>query len=136
MSFSFHGWNKLSKGTQRAWKVGGGIFAAGIIFKTAYFQFSRGLMVSDMDARHLRATKSLQESRDFGDWAAKDRKERAIPLTTEQRQQLREYLALMAEHNPDVYPNKSESMKRRRRKMEGERSGVFTHPYEQQLVED
>uniref|UniRef100_A0A7S4SV15 Uncharacterized protein n=1 Tax=Ditylum brightwellii TaxID=49249 RepID=A0A7S4SV15_9STRA len=105
MSLFGQGWSKLSKERQRIWKVGAGVVAVGTIFKVAYFNFSRGLMVQDMDARHLLATENLKKSREFGEWAARDRVERTPQLTSEQRKQLREYLSLMAEMNPEVFPN-------------------------------
>lgn len=76
----------------------------GATFKFAYFQFSRGLIVDDMDARHLRAKAHLEESRSFARWAEKDRNERAPELNDVQRRQLQAYLELMAMHNPDVHP--------------------------------
>lgn len=72
--------------------------------KFTYFQFSRNLLVEDMDSRHVRATAKLKESREFAKWAQKDREERLPPLTEEQRKQLHRYLELVAEQQPEVYP--------------------------------
>jgi len=94
----------LSRERKRLWGIGASIFVVGTTFKFAYFQFSRGLMVDDMDARHLRAKAHLEESRRFAQWAEKDRNDRAPELTDDQRKQLQAYLELMATFNPDVHP--------------------------------
>ena len=104
MSSRFAFIRNLSREQRRLWAIGAGIFAVGTLFKFAYFQFSRGLMVEDMDARHLRAKSHLEESRKFAKWAEKDRNERAPVLTDVQRKQLQQYLQLMAENNRDVHP--------------------------------
>mmetsp|Transcript_7462 Transcript_7462/g.15579 ORF Transcript_7462/g.15579 Transcript_7462/m.15579 type:complete len:121 (+) Transcript_7462:176-538(+) len=104
MSSRFAFIRNLSREQRRLWAIGAGVFAVGTSFKFAYFQFSRGLMVEDMDARHLRAKAHLDESRDFAQWAEKDRNKRAPELTDAQRRQLQQYLQLMAEHNREVHP--------------------------------
>ena len=104
MSSPFAFVRNLTREQKRLWGIGASIFAVGTTFKFAYFQFSRGLMVEDMDARHLRAKAHLEESREFARWAEKDRNERAPELTNEQRKQLQAYLELMATYNPDVHP--------------------------------
>ena len=104
MSSPFAFVRNLTREQKRLWGIGASIFVVGTTFKFAYFQFSRGLMVEDMDARHLRAKAHLEESREFARWAEKDRNERAPELTDEQRKQLQAYLELMAAYNPDVHP--------------------------------
>lgn len=79
--------------------------------KVTYFNFSRGLLVDHMDRRHIAATEHLSKARQFAQVKAKDRAERLPPLTEDQREQLREYLRLQAEQDPEVYPN-VENMRR------------------------
>jgi hypothetical protein len=57
-----------------------------------------------MDRRHDQATEHLRNARQYGSAAALEREERAPQLTAEQRQQLQEYLRLMKDNNPEVYP--------------------------------
>lgn len=105
MSARFAGmFRDLSREQRRLWGVAAGVVVVGTVFKTAYFKFSRGLVVESMDARHMRATAHLQEAREFASWAEKDRESRAPKLTPDQRRQLQEYLMLMAENNHEVYP--------------------------------
>lgn len=73
--------------------------------QVTYFNFSRGLLVDHMDRRHIAATEHLSKARKFAQVKAKDREERLPPLTDEQREQLREYLRLLAEKEPEIYPN-------------------------------
>lgn len=94
----------LSREQRRLWGIAAGIVVVGTVFKTAYFKFSRGLMIDSMDTRHLNATAHLKEAREFATWAEKDREARAPKLTPTQRRQLQEYLILMAENNKEVYP--------------------------------
>jgi hypothetical protein len=72
--------------------------------QVTYFNFSRGVLVDHMDRRHLAATEHLKGARQFGQKMAKEREDRLPPLTDEQRAQLHEYLRLLAEREPDVYP--------------------------------
>lgn len=58
-----------------------------------------------MDRRHLAATEHLKDARKFAQSKAKDRENRLPPLTEEQREQLHDYLRLLAEREPEVYPN-------------------------------
>ena len=80
--------------------------------KVTYFNFSRGLLVDHMEKRHIAATQHLSKARNFAQDKAKDREERLPPLTDEQREQLREYLRLLAERDPEVYPN-TKNMRRK-----------------------
>jgi len=58
-----------------------------------------------MDKRHIAATEHLNQARQFAQTKAKEREERLPPLTDEQREQLHEYLRLLKERDPEVYPN-------------------------------
>jgi len=60
-----------------------------------------------MDRRHHAATEHLRDAREFGSRMAREREERAPPLTPEQREQLQEYLKLMRENQPNLYPEDS-----------------------------
>ena len=62
--------------------------------------------MENLQSRDKDARLYLKESQDWGNWAAEDRKKRAPPLTQEQRDQLQNYLAMMANDNKDVYPTK------------------------------
>lgn len=110
MSARFAGmFRDLTREQRRLWGVAAGVVVVGTIFKTAYFKFSRGLVIESMDARHMRATAHLREAREFASWAEKDRESRAPKLTPDQRRQLQEYLILMAENNREVYPQEKET---------------------------
>ena len=96
---------KLAAQNKSAWKAGLAIVVAGTTFKVVYFNFSRSILVEHMDRRHIKATEHLHSARKFGSAAAAERDERVPQLSPEQRQQLQEYLKLMADNNPEVYPN-------------------------------
>ncbi|KAL7533565.1 hypothetical protein ACHAXR_008225 [Thalassiosira sp. AJA248-18] len=98
---------KLVSENRSAWKAGFAIVVAGATFKVAYFNFSRGVIVDHMDRRHLQATEHLRDAREFGSKMARERENRAPPLTAEQKEQLQEYLKLLREKQPDVYPKES-----------------------------
>jgi len=98
---------KLVAQNKGAWRAGLAVVVAGTTFKVVYFNFSRGVMVDHMDRRHLQATEHLRNAREYGSKMAREREDRAPPLTPEQKQQLQEYLNLMKETQPDVYPNAS-----------------------------
>lgn len=101
---------QLVSQNKSTWKFGLAIVAAGATFKVVYFNFSRGLMVDHMDQRHVQATEHLVKARDFGYKKAMEREkaEKSVPkLTPAQKQQLDEYLQLMREAQPDVYPKES-----------------------------
>lgn len=78
------------------------------MFKTGYFVFSRGLIVDDRDEIHKKATAHLKEASAFAEFAERDRESRVPPLTPEQQEQLRNYLALCAENSPVVFPKHGE----------------------------
>lgn len=64
-------------------------------------------MVDHMDQRHIQAIEHLKDRRDLAEQWQKEREEKAPPLTSEQKEQLQEYLKLMKASQPDVYPNES-----------------------------
>lgn len=82
------------------------VFAFGGAIKFGYFYLSRSMIVEGVTNTHEEATQHLKESRKFAVWASEDRKKRAPELTDQQRQQLQNYLALMATTNKEVYPSK------------------------------
>jgi integrase len=73
-----------------------------------YFSFSRGKIVDDTEERHRKATGHLKEAGQFAAWSHQDREERVPPLTPEQDEQLRNYLAFVAENSPIVFPRDGE----------------------------
>lgn len=83
------------------------VVVVGSMFKVVYFNFSRGVMVDNMDKRHLQATEHLGKRREFGSQMAQERKDKAPQLTTEQEEQLQEYLRLMKETQPIIFPKDS-----------------------------
>jgi len=98
----------LSREQRRIWAIGTGVVVLGTGFKTSYFMFSRGLIVDDRDEIHRKATEHLKEASVFAEWAHEDREARAPPLTPEQEEQLRNYLAFVAENSPVVFPKHGE----------------------------
>jgi len=73
------------------------------------------MIVNNLAERDKSARAYLQESRDWGQWAAEDRQKRLKALTPEQREQMQRYMIMMAKSNKDVYPYESKSMKVRER---------------------
>lgn len=105
----FIAWAKrLTPEQRRVWKVGTGVVVLGTAFKSLYFQFSRGLLVDDRDDIHRKATAHLKEAAVFAEFAEKDRESRVPKLTPEQDEQLRNYLAFVAENSPIVFPKHGE----------------------------
>lgn len=92
---------------QRVWGAVGSIIVTGTVFKVTYFQICRDAMLNSAGKSHADATEHLREAREFAEWSAKDRAEKRAdlpPLTTEQREQMRNYLRMMQEYhafNPD-----------------------------------
>ncbi len=80
-----------------------------------YFYVSRVMIIDCLEARDKSARKYLQESKDFAKFASEDRRRRTPELTPEQREQLQNYLILMAQqpHNKEVYPHELKEMKLR-----------------------
>jgi hypothetical protein len=63
------------------------------------------MIIEGVTNTHEEATQHLKESRQFAAWASEDRRKRVPELTDQQRQQLQDYLALMASANKEVYPS-------------------------------
>eukprot|EP00584_Thalassiosira_punctigera_P006964 CAMPEP_0172528068 /NCGR_PEP_ID=MMETSP1067-20121228/2580_1 /TAXON_ID=265564 ORGANISM="Thalassiosira punctigera, Strain Tpunct2005C2" /NCGR_SAMPLE_ID=MMETSP1067 /ASSEMBLY_ACC=CAM_ASM_000444 /LENGTH=108 /DNA_ID=CAMNT_0013311927 /DNA_START=69 /DNA_END=392 /DNA_ORIENTATION=+ len=98
---------KLVARNKEVWRAGLAVVVMGTTFKFAYFNFSRGVMVNTMEQRHLQAAEHLRGAREYGSKKAREREDRAPPLTAEQKEQLREYLKLLRQAQPDVYPKES-----------------------------
>jgi len=96
---------RLAATNKITWKLGISVVAAGVTLKT-YFSFSRGVLVDNMDRRHIEATEHLKGARAWGERKAKEREERTPALTPEQREQLNEYLRLLVDSQPEVYPKR------------------------------
>jgi hypothetical protein len=101
-----HRLRNLSTREKRLWKIGATVLGIGGFIKFGYFYVSRGMIIDCLEARDKSARKYLKESKDFAKFAAEDRKKRAPQLTVEQREQMQNYLLLMAQqpHNKEVYP--------------------------------
>jgi hypothetical protein len=56
-------------------------------------------MVSDSNRQQEEAKKHLQEAHEFAKWSKNDRESRLPKLTDEQRNQVKEYLALVEQHS-------------------------------------
>ena len=70
------------------------------------------MIIDNLEKRDKSARKYLKESKDFAQFASEDRRKRSPELTSEQREQLQNYLLLMAQHpdNKDVYPHEMNEM--------------------------
>lgn len=79
------------------------------------------MIIDCLEARDKSARKYLQESKDFAKFASEDRKRRAPQLTDEQREQLQNYLLLVAQQpqNKDVYPHELKDLKNPRKETYG-----------------
>ncbi|KAL7542579.1 hypothetical protein ACHAWF_007206 [Thalassiosira exigua] len=95
---------KLVAQNRGAWRAGLAIVVAGTTFKVVYFNFSRGVLVEHMDRRHIQATEHLRGAREFGSKMAQEREDKALPLTPKQREQMQQYLEMMKETQPEVFP--------------------------------
>jgi len=71
-----------------------------------YYYLSRQLIIDSLENRHLEARKNLNESQAFAVWAADERERRTPKLTPEQKEQLQNYLQLVAEQSPEIYPSR------------------------------
>mmetsp|Transcript_8444 Transcript_8444/g.12678 ORF Transcript_8444/g.12678 Transcript_8444/m.12678 type:complete len:116 (+) Transcript_8444:233-580(+) len=105
-------WNKLNPNQKRLWKVGGYVLGFGTIIKFGYFYISRVMIIDSLEARDKSARKYLKESKDFARFASEDRRRRTPELTPDQREQLQNYLLLIAQkpENKDVYPHEMRDM--------------------------
>lgn len=98
----------LSREQRRIWTIGAGVVVLGTVLKTGSFVFSRGLIVDDRDEIHRKAIEHLKEAAQFAEFAHTDRESRVPKLTPEQDEQLRNYLAFVAENSPIVFPKHGE----------------------------
>jgi len=104
---------KLTAGQKRTMAFGAGLISFAAIIKFGYFYLSRTLIMENLEERDREARKYLKESQKFGSWAQKDREKRSIPLTKQQETELQNYLALMAQHNKEVYPMEGDEWKQK-----------------------
>ncbi len=74
------------------------------------------MIIDNLEKRDISARKYLKESKDFAKFASEDRRKRSPELTPEQREQLQNYLLLVAQHpdNKDVYPHEMSELVRRK----------------------
>ena len=70
------------------------------------------MIIDSLDARDKSARKYLKESKDFARFASEDRTKRTPALTDEQREQMQNYLILLAQQpeNKEVYPHEIKDM--------------------------
>jgi hypothetical protein len=72
------------------------------------------MIIKSLEDTDKEARVYLQESKDFGEWAAEDRRKRLKhKLSPEQKEQVQQYLLMMAESDKDVYPYETKGMKQR-----------------------
>lgn len=68
--------------------------------------------MKNLKDRDKNAREYLKESREFSVWAAQDREKRLKhKLTPEQKEQLQQYLLMVAESDKDVYPYETKEMR-------------------------
>ena len=94
----FTAWRQLSREKQRAWGVISGVVMVGTAVKVSYFNFSRGLILSDTERQQKEGYARLEEARRFADWSKKDREARLPSLTPEQEAEMGRYLRLVEAH--------------------------------------
>ncbi|GFH53511.1 hypothetical protein CTEN210_09987 [Chaetoceros tenuissimus] len=105
---------RLTKNQKRLWGVGAAVIGFGSLIKFGYFYLSREMIVNNLADRDKEARKYLKESQEFSKWAAEDRKKKMKhTLTPEQKEQLQQYLLMMAESDKDVYPYEAKGMRQR-----------------------
>jgi len=110
----------MTANQKRLWGVGAAVIGIGSLIKFGYFYVSRDIIVKNLRDRDKNAREYLKESKDFSVWAAQDREKRLKhKLTPEQKEQLQQYLLMMAESDKDVYPYETKAM---RNKLEGRSS--------------
>lgn len=94
----FTAWRRLSREQRRVWGLVAGAITVGTVFKVAYFNFSRKLIVGDSKRQEQKGIEHLREAREFAAWSKKDRESRLPQLTEEQREQMRQYLLIVERH--------------------------------------
>lgn len=68
--------------------------------------------MNNLRDRDKNAREYLKESREFSEWAKQDREKRLKhKLTPEQKEQLQQYLLMVAESDKDVYPYETKAMR-------------------------
>jgi hypothetical protein len=74
------------------------------------------MIIDSLEARDKSARKYLKESKDFAKAAAEERRNRMPKLTAEQREQMQNYLLLVAQkpENKEVYPHETNIMNPKR----------------------
>lgn len=106
--------HRMNANQKKLWGVGAAVIGVGSLIKFGYFYVSRDIIVKNLKDRDKVAREYLKESREFSVWAAQDReKRRKHKLTPEQREQLQQYLLMMAESDKDVYPYETKGMRSR-----------------------
>jgi len=70
----------------------------GIGSQVAYFNFSRGLILTDTERQQKEGYARLEEAKKFAHWSKKDREARLPSLTAEQKAQMSQYLRLVEAH--------------------------------------
>lgn len=66
------------------------------------------MIVNDVEELHRQAKTHEKEAGQFAAWSHQDREQRVPPLTPEQDEQLRNYLAFVVENSPIVFPRDGE----------------------------
>lgn len=108
----FNRWSQLSVRQRNNWKVGGLVIGIGGFIKFGYFYLSRGMIIDSLTEGDRSARMYLKESKEFAIKASEERRKRSPKLTEEQREQLQNYLILMAQQpeNKEVYPHELRNM--------------------------
>lgn len=109
----FNAFKNLTSNQRRMWGVGAAVIGVGGFIKFGYFYLSRDVVVANLKKNDFEAREYLKESRKFSEWAANDREKRLTPLTKEQKEQMHNYLLMMAEREKDIYPYETTSMRKR-----------------------
>ena len=79
-----------------------------------YFYLSRGIIIKNLSETDRSAREYLKESENFSKWAAEDRQKRLKhKLTSQQKEQVQQYLLMMAESEKDIYPYETKGMRQR-----------------------
>mmetsp|Transcript_4723 Transcript_4723/g.6116 ORF Transcript_4723/g.6116 Transcript_4723/m.6116 type:complete len:118 (+) Transcript_4723:181-534(+) len=110
-------WRNITNDQKRLWKIGAGVVGFGSLIKFGYFYGSRVLIIDSLAETDKSARMYLKESQDFAKYASEDRKKRTPKLTEEQREQMQNYLMLVAQHpqNNEVYTHENiRNMKQKR----------------------
>mmetsp|Transcript_24019 Transcript_24019/g.36605 ORF Transcript_24019/g.36605 Transcript_24019/m.36605 type:complete len:117 (+) Transcript_24019:95-445(+) len=106
---------KLTPSQKRLWGVGAAVIGFGSLVKFGYFYLSRTMIIDNLAKSDKEARSYLKESQEFARWSAKDREEKLIKLTDEQREQMQNYLLLLkrSDANKEVYRCEELDMERK-----------------------